>query len=125
MPKKLGIVASKPRPCEVALLGAPEGFREGLGELSLATFGPRIKATTNLALVFVRTVEEVEAAADLLATQLPADASAWIVHPKQQHKPGFNQNDVRDAALARGLVDYKVCSVDENWSGLKFAHRKR
>ena len=124
MPKKLGIVASKPRPCEVALLGAPEGFREGLGELSLATFGPRIKATTNLALVFVRTVEEVEAAADLLATQLPVGASAWIVHPKQ-HKPGFNQNDVRDAALARGLVDYKVCSVDENWSGLKFAHRKR
>ena len=125
LPKKLGIVAAQQRACEVALLGAPEGFREGLGELPLATFTSRIKPSANLALVFVRTAEEVATAADLLAIQLPVGASAWIVHPKQQHKPGFNQNDVRDAALARGLVDYKVCSVDDDWSGLKFAHRKR
>jgi hypothetical protein len=125
LPKKLGIVASKPRACEVALLGAPEGFRAGLGELPLATFTSRIKTTTNLALAFVRTAQEVDAGVDLLATQLPQGASAWIVWPKARLKPGFNENHVRDAALARGLVDYKVCSVDEDWSGLKFAHRKR
>ena len=125
LPKKLGIVAATPRPCEVALLGAPEGFRDGLGELPLATFTSRIRATANLALVFVRKADELDAAVDLLAAQLPQGASAWIVHPKQHCKPGFNQNDVRAAALARGLVDYKVCSVDDAWSGLKFAHRKR
>jgi hypothetical protein len=125
LPKKLGIVAAKPRACEVALVGAPQGFREVLGELPLAMFAARIKATTNLVLVFVRTAKELDAAVDLLATQLPTDASVWIIHPKQQHKPGFNQNDVRDAGLARGLVDYKVCSVDDDWSALKFSHRQR
>jgi len=69
-------------------------------------------------------VKDLEATVDILSVQLPPTASAWIIHPKAAHKPGFNQNDVRDAALARGLVDYKVCSVDEDWSGLKFAWRK-
>jgi hypothetical protein len=36
----------------------------------------------------------------------------------------FNQNDVRAAGLAAGLVDYKVCAVDADWSGLKFTHKK-
>jgi hypothetical protein len=49
----------------------------------------------------------------------------WLVHPKRTGKyhADFNQNDVRDQALAVGLVDYKVCSVDSDWSGLKFAWR--
>lgn len=61
---------------------------------------------------------------NLLVLQLPAAASAWIVRPKQHLKPGFNENDVREGGLARGLVDYKICSVDEQWSGMKFARRK-
>jgi hypothetical protein len=125
LPKKLGIVTAKPKPCEVALVGAPEDFRSGLGELPLATFATRIKATTGLAIVFTRTPQDVDAAVDLLATQLPPGAAAWIVWPKARLKPGFNENHVRDAALARGLVDYKVCSVDDDWSALKFAHRKQ
>jgi len=56
---------------------------------------------------------------------LPPAAHVWVVHPKARLKPDFNQNDARDAGLAVGLVDYKVCSVDEDWSGLKFAWRKR
>jgi hypothetical protein len=36
----------------------------------------------------------------------------------------FKQNDVRAAGLAAGLVDYKVCAVDADWSGLKFARKK-
>jgi hypothetical protein len=36
----------------------------------------------------------------------------------------FNENDVRRSALAAGFVDYKICSVDAEWSGMKFAHRK-
>jgi hypothetical protein len=39
-------------------------------------------------------------------------------------RPDFNQNDVRNAALAVGLVDYKVCAVDSQWSGLKFTRKK-
>jgi hypothetical protein len=126
LPKKLGIVsASAKAPVEVALLGAREGFRQSLGELPASvTFAKRIAAGTTLALCFVRSVKDLEATIDILSTQLPSTASAWIIHPKAANKPGFNQNDVRDAALPRGLVDYKVCSVDEDWSGLKFAWRK-
>ena len=63
--------------------------------------------------------------ADLLTqAKLPQEASAWIVRPKTHLKPGFGENDVRNGGLAIGLVDYKICSVSEEWSGLKFAWRK-
>ena len=68
----------------------------------------------------------MEAAVEHLGARLPEGSSAWIVHPKQagRYKVGFNQNDVRSAGLAAGLVDYKVCSVDADWSGLKFARKR-
>jgi hypothetical protein len=49
-----------------------------------------------------------------------------MIYPKQagQYKVDFNQNDVRRAGLAAGLVDYKVCAVDADWSGLKFTRKK-
>ena len=37
----------------------------------------------------------------------------------------ITQNDVRAVGLAAGLVDYKICSIDDTWSGLRFARRKR
>ncbi len=126
LPRKLGIVTAKDSPREVALLGAPEGFVEMEGDLPASVmFSRRLTRNTVLALCFVRTIAELEALVELLALRLPQGASAWIVHPKRHHKPGFHQDHVRDAALARGLVDYKVCSIDDDWSALKFAHRKR
>jgi hypothetical protein len=123
--KKLGIVPGSTKAVEVALVAAPEGFRQVLGEVPAGLiFTKRIGAGTTLALCFVRSRQELGVVVEMLAAQLPKGASAWIVHPKAAHKPGFNQNDVRDAGLAVGLVDYKVCSVDEDWSGLKFAWRK-
>ena len=51
------------------------------------------------------------------------------LHPKTTARilrSDFNQNDVRELALARGFVDYKVCCGEmTQWSGLKFARRKR
>src|ERR1700744_2165070 len=56
---------------------------------------------------------------------LPPKASFWIVHPKQTSPlaADFNQDDLREAGLAHGFVDYKVCAVDKDWSALKFARR--
>jgi len=126
LPRKLGVVTASTDPRQVALLAAPDGFIETLGDLpEWVTFAERITAKTALALCFVRTPAELAVTVDLLAARLPQGASAWIVHPKRRHKPAFHQDHVRDAALAVGLVDYKVCSVDNDWSGLKFAHRKR
>jgi len=125
LPRKLGVVTNAATPRQVALLGAPHGFIETLGDLpNSVTFVERLSAKTALALCFVRTPAELAATVDLLASRLPQAASAWIVHPKRHHKPAFHQDHVRNAALAAGLVDYKVCSVDDDWSALKFAHRK-
>jgi hypothetical protein len=126
LPKKLGIVSAKMTPQEVALIGPPDGFVESLGELPESVeFTHRLTPEATLALCFVRTHREVEGAAISLAQRLPKTAGAWIIWPKARLKPGFNENHVRDSALAVGLVDYKVCSVSEDWSALKFAHRKR
>jgi hypothetical protein len=61
-----------------------------------------------------------------MSARLPEGCSVWIIHPKQtsRFKVDFNQNDVRAAGLEAGLVDYKVCAVDADWSGLKFARKK-
>ena len=123
--KKLGLLPAKERPLAVTLLGAPESFRAQLGDLpDKVSFSPRLTPATTLAICFVRTLAEVNALFDLLATQLPEKASVWIARPKQHHNPGFNENHVRNAGLALGLVDYKICSFDNDWSGIKFTWRR-
>jgi hypothetical protein len=121
--KKLGIHADM----QIALVAAPDAFEELLGDLpENAIITARIAPKTALALCFVRSLADLAATLDLLTLRLPKQASVWIVHPKRAGKyhVDFNQNHVRDHALAAGLVDYKVCSIDADWSALKFASRK-
>ena len=123
--KKLGVVTRREEPREVSLVGAPENFIAQLGDLpSNVRLRKSLSPSIALAIIFIRTLAELEGVLDMLETKLPPKASAWIVRPKTHHKPGFNENDVRNGALARGLVDYKICSVDADWSGIKFAWRK-
>jgi hypothetical protein len=122
--KKLGINANM----EVALIAAPDAFEELLSDLPENTvFTSRIRPTTSLALCFIRSLADLAASLDLLALRLPKQTSVWIIHPKRtgKHHVDFNQNHVRDESLAAGLVDYKVCSIDNVWSALKFSWRKR
>ena len=51
----------------------------------------------------------------------------WIVWPKKASgiAADLDQSAVRAFGLARGLVDYKIAAIDETWSGLCFARRKR
>lgn len=121
--QKLGI---KPG-MNVALLGAPEGFEESLGDLPEGVrFESRLRPQTRLALWFLRSQDELGRETPFLAARLPADASLWIVYPKQKGRiaSGVTQFTVRQTALANALVDYKICAIDADWTGLKFAHRK-
>lgn len=124
--KKLGVLSNDDAPREIALLGAaPKDFVAWLGELpAQVSFCKSLTAKTVLALYFVRTAKQLDACIKTLAEKLPQGASAWIIRPKSHLKPGFGENDVRNGGLAVGLVDYKICSVSEEWSGLKFAWRK-
>lgn len=121
--QKLGIR----REMQIALLGAPDGFVELLGELPEGVgFAGRLTVAARLALCFVRSREDLAAALDLFTLRLPISASFWIVYPKRSgpRRADFHENDVRDAGLAAGFVDYKICSVDAEWSAVKFARRK-
>ena len=105
------IVSTDPRLAE--LLGLAEllaSLPEG------ATLQRRMDASTTLALFAVATRRELMHAFGQARTALPAAASLWIVHPKQTSRlaADFNQNDVREAGLAHGFMDYKVCAVDKD-----------
>lgn len=121
--KKLGLKAGM----TVALLGAPEGFAEALGDLPDGLkFVPRLTAASKLSLWFVRSAQELSRELPFLAVRMPDGASLWLVYPKTSGRlrADFNQNDVRAAGLANGLVDYKICAVDGDWTGMKFARKK-
>ena len=121
--KKLGFKAGM----KVALLGAPEGFEETLGDLPEGlTFQSRLTSSAQLALWFIRSARELEGETPFLAARLPAGVSIWLIYPKAagRIRADFNQNDVRAIGLAHGLVDYKICAVDADWTGLKFTHKK-
>jgi hypothetical protein len=51
---------------------------------------------------------------------------AWVAWPKRASKVATDMTEdvVRELALPRGLVDTKVCAVDEVWSGLKLVWRR-
>jgi hypothetical protein len=111
-----------------ALIQPLEGFEERIDDLPEGLeFQPKIAANVSLAIWFVRSRAEMEFAADRASLRLPQGASLWIVYPKRsgRYSADFTLTDVRAAALFVGLVDYKVCAVDDDWTGLKFARRKK
>jgi hypothetical protein len=111
-----------------ALLVAPDGFEEQLGELPEGVeFETKIGARTQMAIWFVRSLRELAEEIDYISVQLPEGVSIWIVYPKQTSciKVDFNQTDVRAIGLAAGLVDYKICAVDSDWTGLKFVRKRK
>lgn len=121
--KKLGF---KPN-MRTALLGAPEEFEEQLGELPEGVeFETKVSPQTKMAIWFVRSLRELATEVEYLRARLSTGASLWIVYPKQtsRFKVDFTQNEVRGAGLDAGLVDYKICAVDSDWTGLKFARKK-
>jgi CheY-like chemotaxis protein len=112
---------------KVALIAAPEGFEELVGDWPAGIeIQPRFDSRTELAIWFVRSARELAAITDLLGVKLRRGVSAWICYPKQsgRYKVDFQGNDVRAACLEVGLVDYKICSIDADWSAMKFTRKK-
>ena len=63
---------------------------------------------------------------DRLSRHLPPATMLWVSWPKLSSRlsTGLREDDIRKTALALGLVDIKVCAVDQDWSGLKLTRRK-
>jgi hypothetical protein len=109
------------------LIGAPEAFEESIDALpDDFAFQARITTGTALVIWFVRTAAELVFAVERASLHMPDNASLWLVYPKRSGAIAcdFTLTDVREAAMAAGMVDYKICAVDADWTGMKFARRK-
>jgi CheY-like chemotaxis protein len=120
--KKLGIKEGS----AVALLSAPEGLFKTLGDLPAnVTFRDGIATSSTLLLWFVRSLRELRREVQQVASRVH-NIPIWIAWPKKGSAASsdLTQQDVREAGLGAGLVDYKVCAIDETWSGLLFRKRR-
>ena len=117
LPKKLGIREGS----RVLLQGAPQGFARSIGVKSR----PRGPADVIVAF-FLEAAELRQSFARLRAALDPA-GGLWIAWPKKSSgvKSDLDEGAVRGIGLESGLVDNKVCAIDETWSGLRFVVRLR
>jgi len=121
LPRKLGIKTGS----VVSLAGAPEGFEATLGHLPPgATLHRHSQEDPDLILWFTTSRAQLEQGISEMAER--ADRGGlWIIWPKKSAglESDLAQTVVRRVAMAAGLVDFKVCSVDETWSGLRFTQK--
>lgn len=121
---KLGI---KPG-IRIAIVGAPGGYRATLGPLP---HGVSVTATPRGTLPFIHFFTKqrslLERRFPVLKRALAQDGALWVSWPKKSSgvSTDLTEDVVREVALAGGLVDVKVCAVDEVWSGLKLVRRVR
>jgi hypothetical protein len=122
LPQKLGIrpgtriVALKPPQAYAAIIGAlPEG----------ATVQGRLPSRTEFMHCFARRRAELAQGFPRWARALTDDGTLWVSWPKRAARleTDLTENVVREIGLAQGLVDVKVCAIDDVWSGLKFVRR--
>ncbi len=106
----------------VMLLGAPREFCEDLGPLpDGARLLPDRSKDLDCVMLFAWRAADLRRIGPAAAKLLPA-GMLWIAWPKKASGVVTDATDslVRSAGLAAGLVDIKVCAVNEVWSGLKF-----
>lgn len=121
--KKLGI---KPG-MVICTINAPSHYRDLLVPLPAGVvFQPDVAADANFVHIFANARADLVAALDRARPLLAADGMIWASWPKKSAKvpTDITEDTVRAVALPTGLVDVKVCAVDETWSGLKLVIRK-
>ncbi|MDX6582114.1 MAG: hypothetical protein QOI10_1298 [Solirubrobacterales bacterium] len=124
LPTKLGIKEGS----TVAFSGSPPGFAATLGELpDSVTVKRRAVAPLDVAVAFFTRRAELERRLGSLARAIHPDGGLWIAWPKRSSgvATDLTEDVVRELALAGGLVDNKVCAIDETWSGLRLVYRLR
>ena len=122
LPKKLGIKENT----RVALVNAPPDFLTTLGALPAnVTVIKQLRAPLDVIVWFTKSESDVLKRFDELAAKLAPAGGLWIAWPKKASgvPTDLNENVIRQIGLDAGLVDNKVCAIDETWSGLRFVIR--
>jgi hypothetical protein len=119
--KKLGIQPG----ARMALVNAPQGFAQELGKLP-AGVKKAADGALDFVLLFAKDGAEMKKHLQALARHLEAAGMLWVAWPKKASgvATDLTEDRVREVALPMGLVDVKVCAVNDIWSGLKLVVRK-
>ena len=124
LPKKLGIKPGQ----RVLLLSAPEPFESStLGELPDGVkVAHRLSGTADVIVSFHTERADLAKRMPRLRAAMEPAAGLWIAWPKRASgvETDITEDTLRDVILPRGLVDTKVCAIDDTWSGLRFVIRK-
>jgi hypothetical protein len=127
LPKKLGIGER----ARVALVGAPGDFGRVLGpvpgtvEIAEGAKSVPAPGPYDVILLFVRSRAELQKGFEKAAAKLTPAGGLWVAWPKKASgvKTDMTEDVAREIGLPTGLVDNKVCAIDETWSGLRFVYR--
>ena len=124
LPKKLGM---KPGSI-VALVATPPNFESVLGELppgvTLAR-NVRTGAPFDVIIFFTKKLADLKKRFAAIAQRLNPSGGFWIAWPKKASgvATDLTEDIIRTVGLDEGLVDNKVCAIDDTWSGLRFVVR--
>lgn len=121
LPKKLGIKEGS----RVALINAPKDFARELELPDNAQIVTRVTKPLDIALLFVLTERALLRDFDTLAKKLATNGMIWVAWPKKSSGVATDLvfERVQRIGLDSGLVDVKICAIDDVWSGLKFVIR--
>ena len=111
----------------LALVGAPADFERTLGLLPDGVeLRARARGPLDLIVFFTTSRAELERRFEKLAGALAPAGALWIAWPKKSSgvKSDLTEDALREVGLPLGLVDNKVCAIDDTWSGLRFVIRK-
>ena len=120
--KKLGFKAGQ----RVSAPGAPANYRRLVAPLPEGIeFQARVAKNTDLVHLFTTSKAELAKKLEAWLKVLGPEAVIWVSWPKKTSKVAtdISEDTIRAVALPMGLVDIKVCAVDETWSGLKLVLR--
>ncbi len=123
LPAKLGI---KPG-FLVLVVNEPANYRLLLAPLpESVTFVKKLTNAVDLIHLFTKSAAELDTKLRAWRREMKPEATIWVSWPKKASKVAtdITEDVIRDVALPMGLVDVKVCAVDETWSGLKLVIRK-
>jgi hypothetical protein len=120
--KKLGIKAG----FKMSVIDPPPNYWDLLGPLpELVSIHEPGEDGLDAIHVFVREKQQIEDRIGVFRESMAQTGMIWVSWPKKSSRVAtdLDENVIRDLALKNGLVDTKVCAVDETWSGLKLVIR--
>ncbi|HYJ91893.1 MAG TPA: DUF3052 family protein [Pyrinomonadaceae bacterium] len=121
--KKLGIKEG----FAVAAINAPDNFEELLDPIPpRVTINNKAKQNTDLIHFFTNSRDDLAKGLAKYKNQMKQDGAIWVSWYKKAAKlpTEITEDIIRDVALPLGLIDIKVCAIDEKWSGLKLVIRR-